>query len=405
LKITEFFKIRFRYIKFDFYILLELIIISIIIVSSNYLFDKKLFFFNKSFDYYYIVIMIIGLYYGLASGFVLTFILSLIGYLIYFNFPFYFFIHGILISLIAGEFNFYFKINLSKLEAEVDFLKNKLREIGKTFLFTKLSHDNLEKSYFIKPYTLRSIVLELANKNSYEEFLTFIANQFHIISFALVEKDKIFKYNIEKVDLNDELIQKMYAKKELYYISQTKNKNSYLATIPIMISDNIDAFIVIQDMSFIHFNIENLLAIQFASEFFYLNKKKNLMIQNIQNNPLCKYISCEKVVELNNLINLYKITHAPSIIMLFDIEKYNSETFENFLIKNLRSLDFFEKIDLKTYNLFIVVLPFTSKEGGFFFIQRVLEMLKYVNLHNSYQIYELNSLKKIEFLIKDRNEN
>jgi len=399
-KILKFFKSRIRFNKFNFYIFLELIVISAIALGSSYFFEKKLFLFDKDFNYYYIIAMIIGLYYGLGSGFVLVSLLSFAGYIFYSVFPYYFFVHAVLIALIAGEFNFYFKIHLSELDAEVDFLKDKLRQIGKTSLFTKLSHDNLEKSYFSKPYTLRSIVLDLANKNSYEEFIRFLANQFHINSFALIEGDKIFKHNISKINLNDELIEKMYNKKTMLYV---KEKVDYLAAIPIMVSDNIDAFILIEDMPFIHYNIENLVAIQFTAEYFYINKKSDIVIKEIKDDKLCNYISCKSVVELYSLIKLHQIVHSHSSIVFFDIDKLHSETFENFLTKSLRSLDFFEKISFVEIDLFILVLPFTSKEGGIFFVDRVLEMVKYVSLHNNYQVYEIDSLDKIRALIEVRN--
>ena len=401
-KIIEFFKSRIRFNKFNFYIFLELLVISAIALGSSYFFEKKLFLFNKDFNYYYVIVMIIGLYYGLGSGFILVSLFSLAGYLFYSAFPYYFFIHAVLVALIAGEFNFYFKIHLAELDAEVDFLKDKLRQIGKTALFTKLSHDNLEKSYFTKPYTLRSIVLDLANKNSYEDFIRFLANQFHITSFALIEGDKIFKHNITKVNLEDELIENMYEKKTMLYV---KEKVDYLAAIPIMVSDNIDAFILIEDMPFIHYNIENLVAIQFTAEFFYLNKRDDIVIKEIKDDKLCKYISCKRVIELYDLIKLHQIVHSHSSIVFFDLDKLHSETFENFLTRSLRSLDFFEKIPFINQDLFIVVLPFTSKEGGMFFVERVLEMVKYLSFHNNYQVYEIDSLEKIRLLIEARNAN
>lgn len=400
MNIIEFFKSRIRFNKFNIYILLELLVISAIALGSSYFFEKKLFLFDKNFNYYYVIVMIIALYYGLGSGFFLVFILSLTGYIFYGDFPFYFFIHSLLVALIAGEFNFYFKIHLAELDSEVEFLKDKLREIGKTSLFTKLSHDNLEKSYFTKPYTLRSIILDLADKNSYDDFMKFLSYQFHIEAFALVEGEKIFKYNMKEINLDDELILNMYEKKTMLYV---KEKVDYLAAIPIMVSDNIDAFILIKDMPFIHYNLENLIAIQFSAEFFYINKKREIVIKEIKNAELCKYISCKSVKELYTLIRLHQIVHSHSSIIFFDIDKLHSETFENFLTRSLRSLDFFEKIPFINQDLFIVILPFTSKEGGMFFVQRVLEMVKYVDFHNAYQVYEVDSLDKIKELIEIRN--
>lgn len=396
MKIVKFFKNRIKKNKFNILILLELIIIAALTLFGSYFFEKKLFLFDKSFNYHYIIVMIIGLYYGLASGFFFVVLVSFAGFALYGIFPFYFFIHAVLIALIAGEFNFYFKIHLDELEAEVAYLEDKLKQIGKSTIFTKLSHDNLEKNYLSKPYTLRGIVIELSKKEKIDDFLKFLANQFHIDKFALIYNSAIYKYNLDNVNLNDELIEYMKRKEEIVY---TDEKSEYLAVIPI---NGVDNFIVIKEMPFIHFNIENLMAIQFSSEYFFLKLREREILREFKGSKYCEYFSCKSVAEIYRLIELHKKSNTHSSIVLFDIDKFHSEKFENFLNRSLRVLDFFDVVEFKNSNLFLVVLPFTSKEGGLFFVERVLSTLEFVDRKTLYQIYEVDSFEKIKTLIEDR---
>ena len=396
MKLVKFLKQRIKKNKFNVLILLELVLIAIITLASSYFFDKKFFLFDKSFNYHYVIVMIIALYYGLASGFFLATLLSFAGFALYGIFPFYFFIHAVLIALIAGEFNFYFKIHLDELEAEVAYLEDKLKQIGKATIFTKLSHDNLEKNYLSKPYTLRRIVISLSKREKIEDFLKFLANQFHIDKFALVYKERVYFYNLDNIDFDDELIEYMKKKEEIVY---TNEKSKYLAVIPI---DNVDNFIVIKEMPFIHFNIENLMAIQFSTEYFFLKLKEKEILKEFKGSKYCEYFSCKSVAEIYRLIELHKKSNTHSSIVLFDIDKFHSEKFENFLNRSLRVLDFFDVVKFKDSNLFLVVLPFTSKEGGLFFVERVLATLEFVDRKTLYQIYEVDSFEKIKTLIEDR---
>ena len=398
MKIINFLKRRLRSNKFNFLIALELVIVAVLSLGSSYFFQKKLFLFDHTFNYYYIVVLIISLYYGLAGGFFLVLLFSLTGFVLYSQFPLYFFIHSLLVALVAGEFNFYFRVNIDELAAEVDYLQDKLKQIGNATLFTKLSHDNLEKNYLMKPYTLRGIVLDLSKRNNIDDFLKFLANQFHIESFALIDGDEIYKFNLDSVNLENELIVMMKEKEEIIY---THDNSDYLAVIPIL---SVNTYLVIKEMPFIHYNMENLMAIQFAADYFFLTKRDMEVIEEFKGSEYCKYFECSHLADIYKLIVLHKKSNTHSSIILFDVDKHHSEKFENFLHRSLRVLDFFDEIKFENNNLFVVVLPFTPKEGGLFFIERVLKTLEFIDRKTLYQIYEVDSFERIKTLIEDRYE-
>ena len=144
------------------------------------------------------------------------------------------------------------------------------------------------------------------------------------------------------------------------------------------------------------------MAIQFSSEYFFLKLKEKEILKEFKGSKYCEYFSCKSVAEIYRLIELHKKSNTHSSIVLFDIDKFHSEKFENFLNRSLRVLDFFDVVKFKDNNLFLVVLPFTSKEGGLFFVERVLATLDFVDRKTLYQIYEVDSFEKIKALIEDR---
>jgi uncharacterized membrane protein YhaH (DUF805 family) len=402
LKLKDYFNLRKRIERVNLFIVIELIIFVSVILFLNYIIEGKII--TESGYVYYVVSIIISLYYGLMSGIISVSLIFAIVYFFTHKFNTELFLDTLLIALVAGEFNFYFKLNLLRMKEQVKYLTEKLRKISRSAFFTKLSHDNLEKNYLIKPYSIRKLIIDIATNKNKNDFVEFLANQFNIISFSLVDIDKKeYKYNLENVNKNDELIEEMLGKKEITYL--TDKQVEYLAAIPIFnAKDKLVAYIVIKDISFIKFNMENLIAIQFISNYFYLKLEEEEMTEQYKNSKYCKYLLCNKVVEMDRIVKLNKFADVESSFLTFDIEKVNSEKFENFLSRGLRVLDFFTKIELKDKNLFIIVLPFTSKEGGYFFAQRLLNIFDFLDMNDIDNIYVLDSLDKIEKIIEQKNE-
>lgn len=401
MKLKDYFNIKKRVERINLYIIIELIIFVSIILFLNKIIEGEII--TESGYVYYVVVIVISLYYGLISGIISVSLIFVIAYFFTHKFNTDLFFDTLLIALVAGEFNFYFKLNLLRMKEQVEYLTEKLRKVSRSAFFTKLSHDNLEKNYLVKPYSIRKLIIDIADNQNKNDFVEFLANQFNIISYALVELDsnEEYKYNLENINKEDEVIEEMLIKKEIIYVKDKEVE--YLVAIPIFDSkDILKAYIVIKDISFIKFNVENLIAIQFISNYFYLKLEEEKMTEKYKNSEYCKYLSCHKVVEMDRIVRLNKFADVESSFLTFDIKKVNSEKFKNFLSRGLRVLDFFTKIELEDIDLFIIVLPFTSKEGGYFFAQRLLNIFDFLDRNDIDNIYVLDDLNKIVQLIKQR---
>jgi len=401
LKITHFFNLHKSINKFNYVIVFEISIIFLLsILAAYFLVGSLNFIESKDFNFLYIIVLIISLFYGIVAGIVIDIMYIIFAYFYFDKFPFYFSLNSLMIVIVGGEFNFYWKLRISYLDNKIDYLESKLREIGRASLFTKLSHDFLEESYLSKPYTLRSVVLDVVKNDNIEDFLLFLSKKFNLKKFAYIEGKKIHPFEMdENIDFNDRVIKKMYEKNDITYIKDVK-KSNYLASIPIFdLKDNLKAYIVIKEIPFIYFNEENLMAVQLSSNYFYIKKEDYKFIKKIKKSPLCKYISCETLKEFSLLYTLYKNTNAKSSLILLDVEKAYTETVANFLTKSLRMLDFYERISLKEREVFLICLPLTNKIGAGYFLERIFNTLTFIDRNKQFNILSIENYKSLKKIL------
>jgi hypothetical protein len=394
---------------------IEILIIILISLYIGYFINNSdpLFLNYPTFNYFFILIIIFSLFYGLGAGLISLFIYIVFAYFFYKTFPQDFFLYGLLLTFVAGEFHYYWVRKIENIQTKVQFLNEKLREIGMATLTTKLSHDQIEKSYLSKPYTVRGVVAQILKEKDINKFLKFLSNQFFIESFGLFlysyKKDKIinkYLFNFENINedkiLKNPMVERMFEIREIVYMKnllEDEVEIEYIAAIPILdLKDNIKAFILIKDMPFIHYNEENLLSVQIVTDYFLWQYEKFKLIEK-SFKPLIENLSKDFQFELFKLYKLNKNIGVESSIIIFKIEKKHSEIFENFLRLGLRALDFFEKIKAKDFDIFIVVLPLISKEGGFGFVNRVYNIFDFLDEAQKYNVFNIKNLKNIKDLI------
>ena len=363
--------------------------------------------FEQSFNYFYIPILVLSLFYGMGSGILLLMLYVIFSFFYLKEFPENFFLEGLLISLITGEFHYYWTKKIEAALMNINFLEERLREIGVAAYTIKISHDMLEKSYISKPYSIRTVLSKVIKEENNKDFFKFISNQFFLESFIFIEysphkeeMENIHFYNTkeEKIDLDHPLIEKMFFLKEIVYIKDIINfSQEYIAAIPILdLHENIRAFILIKNMPFIHFNSENLLSVQLISQYFLWNLEKEKNIKEVSKKiPLpC---SDDIKYEIFNLYKLKKIFDISSTIVLLKVKKNYFSVIDNFLRQSLRGLDLYAILD----NIFIIILPLVPKESGIGFVNRMFEKFDFIDKQYKYFIFEINEIENIDEVLKD----
>lgn len=400
----------------------EVVLFTLIAIFIGYIMNKQnpLFVDTSYINYFFIIILILALFHGLGAGLISLLIIA--GFLHFYyssENSLIFFLDGLLLTLIAGEFHYYRTRKISMLNIKNDYLYSKIRELGISALTTKLSHDQIEKSYLSKPYTIRSILKELLSQNivEYDKLLKFLSTHFRMEKLSLVlfdhEKEiikEIFPHNMDKgeISLKNPIIVKMIEKKEPVLLKDmvVKEETNLLAAIPVLDnSDDIVAFLVIKEMPFLHYNVENLVSAQLILMNFFYNLNKLALMERAKEDELFSSFPIDFKFEVLKLSDLYKTIKISSSMVIFEISKSHSEVMENFLTLNLRVLDFYYKKELLNKNLFIVVLPLVSKEGTFGFVERAKNNLKFLSNKDLYNVFDINNVYNIDKFIKELEEN
>ncbi|MEO1958667.1 MAG: hypothetical protein ABGX23_03855, partial [Nautiliaceae bacterium] len=243
----------------------ETFIIFMIVFLLNYFFDREHLLYPDSFvNPYMYVFVAVSLFYSLLVS-IFYFILYFgAEYIIYHkvNLPILF--EMFLLMVIMGEFTTYWNNKLSKYKEQNDYLKNRLEEVGNAYYLLKISHDELEKNYILKPFSIREVlreVKELAYKSIEESFsllTTLIKNLFKL------EKGGLFTYedgvfypkamigDFEKLDTNDPLVVDAVNYHQIAFVGNLREKKSkYLAVIPIVsLNDEVKGIFVIEQIPF-----------------------------------------------------------------------------------------------------------------------------------------------------------
>ncbi|ACM92522.1 hypothetical protein NAMH_1432 [Nautilia profundicola AmH] len=382
------------------YALIETFVIFIVLVLFNYFFSpKEMFYSEYLINIYLYALIIISLFYG--------FIYSLVFYILYFAAQ-YFFLgsvdifmlsHYFIFLLIFSEFKYFWNRKLEKLNEENSFLKRRVEDLGNAYYLLKISHDELEKNYILKPFSIREILKEIKesikkDKNkSIDIFLNLLKKLFKLEQASLFFKkedgDYELKGNIgEKInlDMDDELVKQVLENKHLSYSINTDNSSKYIAVIPVVsLSDELKGLFVIKSMPFFSLSKDNLITISLFLTYFV----------NLLNIPekYHKYVIDPLVAkEIESLRYLSKKYGIKNHIVIFNI-KNPLQSVQ--ISKMIRGVDIFFEYKDKL----VVILPFTNEIGVNQFLNKVLRKIDV-----EYKVYDLMQMD-LDNLNKALNED
>ncbi len=373
-------------------LLAEIILFSLILFGIGiYTNPADPLFIESKFGYlfYLVPILVLTLYYGLVAGiFMLSFIL-LFMFFYYKDINIAYILWMSLFTLVASEFNYYWSQNLKKAEERFKYTNDKLRDLARELMLLKISHDQLEKQYVLKPVSIRGLIqdfkeifIQFKDENLLYKFLLFVATQvYNMESGAIVyysfKKDKFdVLYSVDedfKLNPNNILLRKAIEGNSITSVSQYEQDSEYLAVIPVKIQEDYYLFII-KKMDFLSLNTDTLLTLNLLM-FYILNEKESILkIRDLILNY--KEFSLEFLKEIYRMYELYKNFNLETSLVVFYV-KTDDKDFPEFLRLNLRGLDLMDTIT-KTDEEYIlpVLLPFTPYSGARSFVERINNQIK-----------------------------
>ncbi|SFV53833.1 Extracellular Matrix protein PelD [hydrothermal vent metagenome] len=400
--------------KFFKYAYLETMAIIGSYIGVGYLINPKdILMLDSEFSFVTILLAIVTLFHGMSSGVFALVLLGTTMKLGYEEFNYMYFLRESVLMLIFGEFHYYWTRTIKQHAIEDKFTRQKLSELSKAFYMLKISHDQIEKSYVVKPMSIRNSILTIKEKFDidnpeifYQEFLMLLQKTLNIerafllsvedeesmTMMAQTDKDEIFY----KDDL---IVQDAMIKKKPIYISSDDlyNGSRYLAAIPVVMEDRLIGLFIISKMPFMSFNKDNLISATILISYMF-DELYKLRILNHIDDFLYRFQDNFRF-EVYRLYNLNQKFKIESTILIFkSYDKVKTHMLHELVGSNLRSLDLMSYLTTENFDAVAILFPLADRSSVKGFVNRI-----YNNMHidsstldieqSSFSISELDTIK------------
>jgi len=400
--------------KFFKYAYLETMAIIGSYIGVGYLINPKdILMLDSEFSFVTILLAIVTLFHGMSSGVFALVLLGTTMKLGYEEFNYMYFLRESVLMLIFGEFHYYWTRTIKQHAIEDKFTRQKLSELSKAFYMLKISHDQIEKSYVVKPMSIRNSILTIKEKFDidnpeifYQEFLMLLQKTLNIerafllsvedeesmTMMAQTDKDEIFY----KDDL---IVQDAMIKKKPIYISSDDlyNGSRYLAAIPVVMEDRLIGLFIISKMPFMSFNKDNLISATILISYMF-DELYKLRILNHIDDFLYRFQDNFRF-EVYRLYNLNQKFKIESTILVFkSYDKVKTHMLHELVGSNLRSLDLMSYLTTENFDAVAILFPLADRSSVKGFVNRI-----YNNMHidsstldieqSSFSISELDTIK------------
>lgn len=276
----------------------ESFIVVMLFFVIGYLVDEKdICMLDKNSSYILVLLAIITLFHGFESGIFSLGIIAVVTWFFYPSFRYEEFLVALMMTLIFSEYHYYWTKRIKEAEINSDYRGVKLDELTKAFYALKISHDQLEKNYVVKPMSLRNSILKIKEESNsandfYKSFLKLLEKSFNVGSAQIISRefeDEDFGLSATNdengdnlFDMKDLMIDKVLERKKPIFINdEINNTSSYIAVIPALEHGHVLSLLLIKKMPFMAFNRENLTTISILFEYFLSEVRKQVQLRSM----------------------------------------------------------------------------------------------------------------------------
>ena len=366
--------------------------------------------------YVILILTVITLFHGFESGVLALTIISVVMWFFYPSFDYISFLTFLLMTLLLSQFHYYWIMRLRKAEVDANYKSSKLSELSRAFYSLKISHDQLEKNYVVKPMSIRNAVkyiLNLNEKIARDDTIKDKQRAYHTNLLELLEKsfnltrghivylrngvmDEFEEKNLDVVSigteetvevdalLQDYIIDKSIARKSPVFISDEagepttsphKDISKYLASIPALINDKIVSLLVVEKMPFMFFNKEYLTSMTIIHEYFTLETYK--MVQIVDFSEVELIDDKEFKFEIFRMKKLYEQFKVNSVLLVLrTTSELRAIRLMDKLETMLRSLDMLHLVKYEKKYFITILLPMNDKASAIGLLNRLRNTLQ-----------------------------
>lgn len=313
-------------------------------------------------------------------------------------FPAHFFMGGLILSLIAGEFADVWIVRLKRVREANGYLNERLESLTRRHYLLKLSHERLEQDMLTKPMTLRDSIMHireimvtglqdpnaLPHANAVMNLLAQTC-QLEVAALYPVYQGKIIPQvsatlgSPQEIDVNDALINYALEKNELAHLQSEDLQQAdsrYVVVAPLLATNQkCLGILVVERMPFLSLNQETLQFLGVLLGYYADNVQLvPLAMKILRDNPTCPI---EFASELLRLERVQRESGLPSSITAFVISDspHRQDIFAE-MIRQRRQMDINWDIRLSDRDIIITMMPLHGDAAVTGYLLRTQKWLK-----------------------------
>lgn len=362
------------------------------------------------FPWAWLLPVVLALRYGSLAGVVA--VLTLLGGWFFFHsmgaqsgvFPRMFFLGGLLLVLVAGQFGDVWSTRLARANALNRYLDERLAALTKSHYLLRISHARLESDLLAHPTTLRDTLAQMRavtlqdaadgaalgagtqHLAGAQSTLQVVAQTCQVESAALYACDgaRILPDAVASMgpdfllDLDDPLVRHCLDTRELAHLTgfQKGLESRYVAVAPVLAgSDRLIGVLVVERMPFLSLTHENLQMLMVLMGFYADGVEHAAATHDIQTQvPTLPYAFALDYVRLSRL---RRETGIASTVMalVFDLDETRDALFDQ-IVRNCRAMDVAWPVHGSHKRALLTLMPLTNSDAVAGYLVRIEDMLR-----------------------------
>lgn len=291
---------------------------------------------NADFQWAWLAPMVVALRYGPLTGLLSVGALLAGWWLLqqgrYEQFPQVFFLGGLILVMLVGEFSSLWVARTRRAESMQHYLHQRMEHLIRQYYLLRLSHDRLEHELIGRPMSMRDALKTLRGLGSTQsdaQTLLDLLSQYCQISAAALYSMQGEQLDTQPLasmgapsalDTNDPLVRQALETRKLCHVVQTlalKQQSQYLITAPLLdLGGEIYGLLVVDDIPFFALQEENLQTINLLLGYYTDGLTTQALAQPLlQHWPDCP---AEFAFEMQRLWHMHETTGVPSMVVALE---------------------------------------------------------------------------------------
>lgn len=358
------------------------------------------------FPWAWLLPMVLALRYGTLIG-VGSVLMLLGGWFVFHDmgaqdgaFPRMFFLGGLLLVLLAGQFGDVWGTRLARARAVNRYLDERLAALTKNHYLLRISHSRLENDLLARPTTLRDTLSQLRGVTQQETaqrngglagaqaMLQVVAQACQLEAAALypcdgttVQAQAVVHIGSEfGLDADDPLIRHCLETRELAHLRSEGLKHDartrYVAVAPVLAgADKLIGLLVVERMPFLALTYENLQMLMVLLGYYADGVDHARATQAIQSAlPGCPYPFALDYARLSRLRRDTGI-ESSVVALVFDLDEARDALYEQ-VIRSRRALDVVWPVANPAHRALLTLMPLSDAQAVSAYLVRIEDMLR-----------------------------